>query len=482
MSNFTDGAPRSPKEWLDLGYNVFPCYANGTPSIAGWDDDTKPHNWRELFKSKTSKDNVIALRLDNIVDLDIDNPIMQKFLGEVICGAKFGRKSNPVSHLLFEGVAEYKDLTVPNAFEKYFKHFPHGRRLLDIRHGAGHFTYVPGGFRPHKKTNAAEILDWLQFTGFHKYDTRLSVMMHEIALKTALSVMFPAKGQIDDYVTSIAGILKKHSEWSDEKINNFCFDLAFKSGSENPTRYNNKGSDAGKEDKKHFGIPTLAKILEVENTDVAKLFAWVGVKDAGSMFSALRVYETEPKYWQLKYKDKWITVMDSSLLLSYTKISILILENCYEVAPVIPPKQWKEIIRRLLLKVEKIDAPVEASYYGVVMNYICEWMLRSYRQTADNSLNNLANSFSGVVRAEGYYYFKLKDLLDQLKRSTYTTEIRKLTLHLRETLGADDLKVSISGKQIRVWKVPQDNVDNKQFNNTAKFIYNPKKLKDDEPY
>ena len=102
MSNFTDGAPRSPKEWLDLGYNVFPCYANGTPSIAGWDDDTKPHNWRELFKSKTSKDNVIALRLDNIVDLDIDNPIMQKFLGEVICGAKFGRKSNPVSHLLFE--------------------------------------------------------------------------------------------------------------------------------------------------------------------------------------------------------------------------------------------------------------------------------------------------------------------------------------------------------------------------------------------
>ena len=73
-------------------------------------------------------------------------------------------------------------------------------------------------------------------------------------------------------------------------------------------------------------------------------------------------------------------------------------------------------------------------------------------------------------------------MLDQLKRSTYTTEIRKLTLHLRETLGADDLKVSISGKQIRVWKVPQDNIDNKQFNNTSKFIYDPKKLKDDEPY
>ena len=72
------------------------------------------------------------------------------------------------------------------------------------------------------------------------------------------------KGQIDDYVTSIAGILKKHSDWSEEKINNFCFDLAFKSGSENPTRYNNKGSDAGKEDKKHFGIfYTLASNLAI---------------------------------------------------------------------------------------------------------------------------------------------------------------------------------------------------------------------------
>ena len=37
---------------------------------------------------------VYGVRLENLVDIDIDNPMMQKFLGEVICGAKFGRKSN----------------------------------------------------------------------------------------------------------------------------------------------------------------------------------------------------------------------------------------------------------------------------------------------------------------------------------------------------------------------------------------------------
>ena len=72
-------------------------------------------------------------------------------MGDVICGAKFGRNSNPISHLLFKGVTEYEQIKVPNAFEKYFKHFPHGLVLLDIRHGKDRFTYVPGGTKTTQK-------------------------------------------------------------------------------------------------------------------------------------------------------------------------------------------------------------------------------------------------------------------------------------------------------------------------------------------
>ena len=93
--------------------------------------------------------------------------MMQKFLGDIICGAKFGRKSNPLSHLLFEGATDYESIVVPAAFEKYFKNFKHGRVLLDIRHGQDRFTYVPGGMRPHKKNNGSEVLDWF-FYGFHE--------------------------------------------------------------------------------------------------------------------------------------------------------------------------------------------------------------------------------------------------------------------------------------------------------------------------
>ena len=45
--------------------------------------------WKENFVTKPSDFNsrVFGVRLDNLVDLDIDNPIMQKFLGGIICGA-----------------------------------------------------------------------------------------------------------------------------------------------------------------------------------------------------------------------------------------------------------------------------------------------------------------------------------------------------------------------------------------------------------
>ena len=48
--------------------------------------------------------------------------------------------------------------------------------------------------------------------------------------------------------------------------------------------------------------------------------------------------------------------------------------------------------------------------------------------------------------------------------------------------GAEDAKESVNGKQIRCWKVPVDNVENKEFNNTTKFKYIPKPLKEPEPY
>ena len=55
MSNFTDGAPRTPLEWCDLGYYVIECNSEGVPKRKGWDkDDNKALVYFKNIKWKTS--------------------------------------------------------------------------------------------------------------------------------------------------------------------------------------------------------------------------------------------------------------------------------------------------------------------------------------------------------------------------------------------------------------------------------------------
>ena len=488
INNFTDGAPRTAKEWQDLGYEVIPCNSEGVPIIKGWDKDlydskkiTVPADYME----KKNIPGVWGVRLEKLVDLDIDNPILQKFLGDIICGAKFGRKSNPISHLLFEGVTEYESVVVPQAFEKHFKQFPHGRVLLDIRHGQDRFTYVPGGLRPHKKNAGAEVLDWIHFTGFMKYDTRTNALMKEICLKTALSVMFPATGQRDVFITAIAGIFAKHTDWTDEKINQFCFDLAFKSGSDNPSRYASKGTDARKPESKHFGIPKLAEVLEVTPADVSKLFSWVGVKDASSMFSDLVVYNTEPKQWRLKFKDHWIDIWDTSILLSYTKVKVLILETCMEEPPEVLPKDWKVIRIQLLHNVKMEDAPPDSSYYGVIAGMIAQFLQKRREHSIDYDMDKhedrrfqIASSW-GCAFAERHYWVKTEAIINDLKKDRLSLDVRKIAHLLRTEFNAEQTKVTIDKKEIRCWKIPEDMVDGSRFtnNDTEAFANGWRKFK-----
>jgi len=471
--NFSDGAPRTIKEWHDMGYMMIPCSPEGVPLVKGWTEDnydSKISTVKEEYFLKRNIPGVWGLRLKDIVDYDIDNPMMQKFIaGRIVCGAKFGRKSNPLSHLLFQGSTKNEEIIVPAAFEKYFKHFPHGRRLLDIRSGQDHFTYVPCGLRPHKKNGASEVLDWLNFTGFMKYDTRTNGIMKEICLQTALSVMFPATGQRDNYITAIAGILAKHTDWTDERINSFCFDLAFKSGSDNPSRYASKGTDARKPENKHFGIPKLAEVLEVTAADVSKLFGWVGVKDASSMFSDLVVYNTEPKQWRLKFKDHWIDIWDTSILLSYTKVKVLILETCMEEPPEVSPKDWKAIRVQLLQNVKKEDAPPESSYYGVITGMIIEYLKR--RRSNDDNVDgddtrfNLLDSW-GAAYYDQYYWVKTEAIINYLKIKGQSIDVRKVAHLFRTEFKAEPTKLTIQKREIRCWKIHVENIEGIRSDNT----------------
>jgi hypothetical protein len=455
-----DGAPRTYQEWIDKGYDITPC-KNKKPFLKDWHNKTlTKEDWKQYSNCQ------IGLKLKDLVDIDIDNHVVRRFIGYWLKtdGAVYGRKSNPNSHYLIKAECEPKKYIMPQELAAYCKGFPHGNCLLEIRSGKSFQSIVPASI------NEGEDVEWNKFANINSYSGDLKADIGKIALATALSILFPKLGNRDEYMSAIAGVLDKHSPWDEGEINHYCFQIAMKSGSSDPERYMSKGTNAKNPKTKNFGMPKLAEILNCSIKTISQLFAWIGVENFGGAFSELIVYETDPKYWQLKYKDKWITVYDSSHLLSYTKVSIHILENCYEVAPPMSPKDWKDTIAGLLKNVTIKDAPKESSYYGSIGGKFVNWLQtygkirRSGDQPGDEDIRWVLGDDTCCLHKE-HYYFKLEWLFVLLKRHTLSYEVRKLTHFLRTEFKAEDVKVTVKKKQVRAWRVLRSIIDNHIYDN-----------------
>ena len=449
---FNNGSPESPFSWINQGYDITPC-KDKRPIVSNWQNKTiKFNQWEDNYMTFQ-----IGLKLNELVDFDIDNHFIKRFVEKYLksSGAIYGRQGNPLSHYLFLGEIKPKKFVMPNEFESYYKKFPHGACLCEIRSGHNHQSIVPGS-----KINNEQV-EWNNFSGIKEYPGDLQLDISKIALSCALTILYPSKGARDDYCTAIAGVLSKHTEWSKSEIDEFVYFISVASGDDESGKRMSKGSTAK---EKTYGMPKLAEIVGCNVKSISELFSWIGIADSGSCFTGLKCYTTEPKYWQIEYKGRWITVMDSGILLSYTKMSILILENCYEIAPVIPPKDWKAIVAGLLQNVQKIDAPIESSYMGVVGGVFINWLQTHSKSSKEDFRFNLG-AYDTCARYEGYYWFKLEGITSQLKRKSMSFEMRKLTHFLREEFGAEPTKITIDKKELRVWKIPVANVEGHLRNN-----------------
>ena len=442
MTNFTDGAPTTPEEYLKLSLEITPC--NGKrPVIPHWPT-------HKADKGDFKPNNNIGLKMTGLTDIDCDNHFVKRFIGKYLLSpaSTFGRKSNPNSHYIFSGENDYKIYTMPKDFDDYCKAYPHGNTLLEVRSSNTKQTIAPGSVID------GEDVAWQHWVGFQKYVGDFKKDVGKIALSTALAILYPAKGSRDNYCYAIAGVLKNHTEWTANEIDIFVYNLAVFSGKEDEHSQNERismGTKAHNDNTKNLGLPKLAEILKCSVSGVAKLFEWVGVKDCASQFTDLRVYHTDPKYWIFKFNGHDITLMDTSLLLSYTKIKILILENTLQEPPELKPAEWKSIRMDLLRNIKEIDATQESSYYGMIGARLTEWPQR--HDFNDDDVHVLANN--GIIKSSKYkaYIFKLEGLIAQLKRHQMTYEIRKLTQYLRSQFDAEPIKITLDKKEFRVWKI-----------------------------
>jgi hypothetical protein len=74
-------APNNYDQWIDLGRRIIPCL-KGTPEIKRWSDpnlEITKEEWKTKYQHSA-----IALRLDEDVDFDIDNPLVKRFIEKYI--------------------------------------------------------------------------------------------------------------------------------------------------------------------------------------------------------------------------------------------------------------------------------------------------------------------------------------------------------------------------------------------------------------
>jgi hypothetical protein len=264
--------PISYVDWLDLGRVIIPCL-KGTPKVKKYTDpDFKIEKdiWNRDHETAE-----IALRLDNDVDLDIDNEFVKKFVDFYVkdCGAIFGRDGNPTSHYLWSNKSKipFKQFRLPDEFEKDFKNFPHGSMICELRTEKKRYTIVPGSLHSKSKTNVR----WEKFEEIREYQGNLLIDVGKAALSAALTIIYPTTGSRDEYCTAIAGVLVKNSDWTDEQIDLFISRIAEAANDDVKERLK-KGTTTRKTDRK-FGVNKIHELTGYSHRNIQGLFNWIGI-------------------------------------------------------------------------------------------------------------------------------------------------------------------------------------------------------------
>ena len=259
-------------DWLEMGRVIIPCL-KGTPKVKKYTDpDFKIEKdiWNRDHETAE-----IALRLDNDVDLDIDNEFVKKFLHFYVkdCGAIFGRDGNPTSHYLWSNKSKipFTQFRLADEFEKDFKNFPHGSMICELRTEKKRYTIVPGSLHSKSKTNVR----WEKFEEIREYQGNLLIDVGKAALSAALTIIYPTTGGRDEYCTAIAGILVKNSDWTDEQIDLFVSRIA-EAANDDVQERSKKGTTTRTTDRK-FGVNKIHELTGYSHRNIQGLFNWIGL-------------------------------------------------------------------------------------------------------------------------------------------------------------------------------------------------------------
>jgi hypothetical protein len=150
-------------------------------------------------------------------------------------------------------------------------------------------------------------------------------------------------------------------------------------------------------------------------------------------------------------------------------MQVIIEENCFETAPPVTPKDWRQIRAELYKNVQKVDVPYEQSFFGVIANHFSHFCEFNFNMDKEHLFDRIARG-CWHDQPNKRYVFKLEAFTDLLRSRRVSFEQRALTAMLREKFGAETMKITLNKKELRVWTVPMANVEKFENATTGTFV------------
>ena len=276
------------EQYRENNFPIIPCKKNSRIPIGD--------QWQETNIEFQPGDN-IGLHLTEHIDIDVDNIICHKFLASIKqrgC-AIYGRQSNPESHLIFKGQTKYEKYVMDQSFAPWFNKYRKKATILEIRSGKGKQSIVPGSIIDD------ELVEWNRYIEPEEYPGNLQKDIELVVFATMLSIIYPAKGQRDDFCYAIACLLMKWGKWSEDKINTFIYELS--EASEPPeTRDRNSikdkhGTKAYKGNKPK-GLPWLINEAGYTEQGIKRIFEVIGIKIGKEQKEEFKKESLDPGAWR----------------------------------------------------------------------------------------------------------------------------------------------------------------------------------------
>lgn len=204
-------------------------------------------------------------------------------------------------------------------------------------------------------------------------------------------------------------------------------------------------------------------------------------------FTGLRVINTEPPLWELTVNGVTI-VVQTKVLRDFRLLAEEIMEKLLIVVPILKQKDWLPMLAEIMQKVERIEAPDNASVEGVIRERLAEFIDRADFNSNGKDPDDKSLILRGlpVIQEEGQagqriVMFRGTDFISYLKR-TRSEELKgnSLWLALRK-MGIKHKRSRIEGKVTNVWYIPVDGKGRTKldfdYDPNSRFIHtNPEKV------